>query len=240
MKNIIINHRFNDASYSGGFVENIRYEREYDETTKLGDIVSYKHGRYFGTLNIHEYYDISLIGEMHKTEIPYLVVDNEVKWNLKASEVKVMDILNTHGLTNVMNVESYNFECGGDSPPTAFIELKEFWDAFKPYFVAIYKNKSEIVWTVTEMKKIYNYFINRNIKPTIPLEFVLSRESWSINELSRLMNLEKDSTKHLLKLCDFTWNNSSKQYENFDREATKNKIKNINIIKDSKPNIKTK
>lgn len=230
LRKITINHRFNNANYSDGFVKNIRYEREYDETTKLGDIVSYEYGRFFGTLNIHEYYDVSLIGEMHKTEIPYLIVNNEVKWNLNASEVKIIDIIKTFRLTDIINVESYNYECGGEAP-IEYIDLKEFWDAFYPYFKAVYDNKTEIAWIAT----IFKHFIDMKIKPTIPLEFVLSREAWSINELSRLMNLDEDSTKHLMKLCDFNWNNSLKQYENLDREATKNKIRDIKIIKDSQP-----
>ena len=60
--------------------------------------------------------------------------------------------------------------------------------------------------------RLRNYFMKKGQPPQVCFDIVLSRKQWNHSELSKILDIDPDKTKNLLKLCDYQYDRVQMQY----------------------------
>jgi len=224
MEEIRILHRIRNDNYCEEYTKYEEYMIAYDENTLLKAVVHhFEHSQ----LNIRDYYNLSLRADLFKCEVPYLIHKNIVVWNRKIEEVKVVDIIATHGIKDAIMVESYIAEHGGYYP---LMEIIELWENVYPMLMEIAQYLGVLFVFEKSLKKVAKIFIKKKVSPLNIIEFVLSRDSWNHHELAEDLDIDEEESKHFLKALGYKWSNKKRLYINDNTKFIQNKFYQMSVI----------
>lgn len=180
---------------------------EIEETTTIRDLLNTSDGE---VADLSDYYPLSGVLTWGCEILPYLFVDEKVVYNVLFSDAKVKDFLNTHDITdNIIRIAIDTPLAGGFGAE----ELYDLWNKIYPALEAI-----AVMFTITgfSLKALFHclsqYFVSKNQPPQTCFDIMFSRKRWSAAELSSLLELDVEKVKELLKLCDYHYDRTAKQY----------------------------
>ncbi len=224
MNKIRIFHKIN---YDNAYERHIEYEDyiiEYNTNTLLTDVVKdVKHSQ----LNIRDYYDLSLRAHLYNCDVPYIYQDGSLAWNVRINEVKVIDVIKTHEIDDTIMVESYIASHGGYYH---LMDLVELWESIVPVLLEISKYLGVLFVFEKAINKISKLFIKKKVSPMNVIELILTREIWNQHELAKLLELEIEQTKCLLKALGYKWDKQKLAYRNGNIKFVHNKFSQMSVI----------
>lgn len=181
-----------------------------------------------GWADLSDYYPMSGAFTWNDPLLPYLFIDGKAVYDVAFEDAKVRDFLSTHNISNhTIRVTTGYPWAGGPG----FLALVQIWKDIYPYLEAI-----AVLVTISgfSLKDLYfylsNHFLKKECPPQTCFDIVFSRACWNASELARLLDIEPERAKELLRLFDYRYDRTQMQY--IQGECTnevKEKLMNVEV-----------
>lgn len=170
-----------------------------------GDFITFRH--YYGIVP----------GEMYTNMIfPYIVHENECQWMVPYQEVSLKDFLNT---VQRKPEDGILVDC---TPPQGDFLNPEIWSKINNIVSELYsclsnwdsilvfmENSLTVIGFLEICKKIVHWFLQKPVKHMpdveIVVSFILSRNIWQAEELSKYFNINTNTAVELLNICGYVY-----------------------------------
>lgn len=181
-----------------------------------------------GWADLSDYYPLSGVFTWNDALLPYLFTDGKASYNVTFEDAKVKDFLSTHNISeNTIRVTTGYPWAGGPG----FLALVQIWENVYPFLEAI-----AVLVTISgfSLKDLYSYlrkhFLKKEQPPQTCFDIVFSRRYWNSSELAKLLDIEPERAKELLRLFDYHYDRTQMQY--IQGECTneiKEKLMNVEV-----------
>lgn len=156
-------------------------------------------------------------------EIPYIIINNQLRFNANLDSILIDDFIKTHNIKNNCICIEYGIALAGG--PT-LIDWIKVWEMVGSIINAI----SVFGGFIAFIDFIKRYFEKEKTYPHAMMDFLYKRNLWNHNELAGLLRMSKDDVKLLLKLYGYKWDNSKKLYY-IDKSTKKSYVKRIGKVR---------
>lgn len=160
--------------------------------------------------DLSNYYPLSGLPFFDEECLPFLFINGKASYDVPFCDVRVVDFLSTHNITdNTIRITTDLPMAGGLGGP----ELQEVWDNIYPTLEQIAVFCTILGFSLKNLfDYLRNYFMKKGQPPQVCFDIVLSRKQWNHSELSKILDIDPDKTKNLLKLCDYQYDRVQMQY----------------------------
>lgn len=213
-----------------------KFHLQYNNDTKILDIKNYLEQK---NIAITAYNQIEGLIFYYNT-FDYIISENEVIWNPKIEDVKIVDYIRTFN-SNIIEVENIPDEIG---EPTVIFSLnivfkiikdilKFLWNQreFISYIFTFYQILSEIKKYIKNIKKNTGY----QIEASSYFFSILIQSDWNLEEFKKKYRFKKNEAIAILELLGYKYIKSKNIYH-ITSKKRKNTVDNIKIISQSKSN----
>jgi len=190
------------------------YEITYDSESLLVDLIHYKPGEY---VNVNAYYHLSKVRSFYLRQVPYLINHRgDVLWDLDMDQVKVEDLVRTHGLKESLKVQTDLCILGGSHKTT---DLSVLWEDFRE--VVERTNKEGDLYPIYQasMVLLEKVFIKKRVSPISLVNFVTSKERWDHFDLARRLEVDPKLAEHLLIVLGYEGDKLTGTYHLYDPDT---------------------
>lgn len=205
--------------------ETTEYTMDIDDTTTLKLLIE---NAGVGIADLSEYYFLSGRFTWNTQIVPYVVNSSgAVEWDVSFQSIKVKDFLLTHGIENNTLIAKTGYpQAGGPG----FKELNEIWQMIYP----VLDGFATVVGVVGILngvgKWVRSLFKQKDIPPQSYFDLLFSREMWNSSELAKMLDIEPENAKSLLKLFGYQYNTSKMLFVQQDVSHTlREKLSKINV-----------
>ena len=163
-----------------------------------------------GIGDLSRYYEFSGDFSYSDAFFPFLIVDNQIVYDIPYEEAKVLDFINTFDLAGkVIQIETGYTWAGGPD----WCTLTQMWESAKPILenIAILCSISGMS-VIGLVKWFCELFKSRKRTPQVCFDIIYSRTKWNHYDLASLLEIEPERAKELLKAFGFIYDNSKKLY----------------------------
>lgn len=187
------------------------YNFLYDEKTTILDLrKEFNIQEYHISLEKYYLLTYSNIDITFNENLPFIINNNIVKWNVELNTILVKDFIKTHDINDVIYIEYWEeLESGlGGGIDTIFEIWKYVWQQIHPIVTIAGEVGGAIGFFIT----IKNIFKKKIPSPHNVIEFLYKRKNWNHIDLSENLNTNPKNAKNLLKAFGYRWDNSKKLY----------------------------
>lgn len=211
---------------SNDYVE--EYILKYDEQTTIEDMKKILNIENYN-INFSKYHYQPVNTYLIEQIIPYIEINKKIYFDVDVSKVKIVDIINTFKLKDVLEFD-YNINGIGGGYVVLEI-LKNVVEAAET-FITI-KEVTEFVRNINKRllkdKEITNKkFLKKHNSFSI-FCYIYSENNWNHYILAEKMNIDSSEAKNLLKILGYKWNNSKRIYS-ITEEEKENQMEKISCI----------
>ena len=170
--------------------------------------------------DVSDYYPFSKVWSHNNFFVPYLFTQDGLQYDVAYDDVKVVDFLNTHQISNGKLCITTGYpQAGGPG----YLELAEIWDATYPILeqlaVVLGITGLSLHSFVSGIRWLCKHFKKEKRTPQCCFDIVYSRKYWNHHELASYLDIPADNTKHLLRALGYEYNKKQKLYIQGDSVA---------------------
>jgi len=168
------------------------------------------------------YYSFVTLTFQH--ELPYLIKDNCIQWNVPDKQALLADFFKTHNITDASIDIEWGYPLAGGPGFPDIITLWQYVYVFYTHHKEIIDLLSKSVVTgigiqvfpslVKQIQKVKEKIPKslEKVKPDGALSLVASREQWGVKEFSDISGLPTEDAKNLLVLCKYEYDRKRRMY----------------------------
>ncbi len=206
-----------------------QFSLEIDEFTTLQMLIEKAD---YSLGDVSDYYHFSKVWAHNNFIVPYLFTRNGLMYDVAYEDVRVIDFLNTHHITNgTLRITTGYAQAGGPG----FLDLAEIWDSTYPILeqlsVILGITGLSLQSFISGIKWLCNHFRKEERTPQCCFDIVYSRKRWNHYELASYLDIPADNAKHLLRALGYEYDKKQTQYIQAKQvTAIKKRLKSIEVL----------
>lgn len=209
-------------------LENDSFTYNYDSKTKLLEILDNKDSN--GYVFFSECYELSTIMIDLRDLLPFVVNEkNEILWNQSYEDIYLADFIRTFEFEDI-HVNVFSTPTGGFDVLKSTIEI---WEEVYPIIDLIIENWGKLFISLEAFRRIGNVFVMKEVSPLHVFDVIFLKPSWTSDELSMKLDIDKEDSKRLLQVCGYKWSKSERKYVNLDPNKDKKRLTDINYYSEN-------
>lgn len=199
---VIFNHVMHEVDPIT-FPKTIEFVSYYDSNTTLQQLFDDADQPY---ADLSEYYYLSGAFSFNERKLPFIINSNgKIDWNIYFQDAKVIDFISTHGVKNNLIISKIGYpQLGGPG----FKDLIDIWNAIYPILDQFVTVIGLGTLFINSGKRVHSLFYGKDVAPQNYFDLIYLREKWNHFELAKLLDINSEDAKQLLKIFGYSYDKS--------------------------------